>query len=103
VSDPAGEDASPHRPEEEVEVDSFGDVTELEAHGPAGSGVRVKGRGSPVFLTRLAYPPAFALVGLAGAVAVLVAGRPFWQAAAVFVAGILLALAVRGLRAPPPR
>lgn len=72
--------------EETADIESLSSVSEVEATGPGGAGVRVKGQGPPADVARVVVGPAFSLTGFASATAVLAAGRPFWQACALFAA-----------------
>jgi len=89
--------------EDTLEVKSFGKVpeSEVELKGPAGSGVSLRGPEGVLRLFRIAAPAAFVLVGLILSGSIILAGRPFKYALAVFGASVLIAALARWM--PRPR
>ncbi len=92
MTQPSGDELPDSEPAGTAKVSSFGQVSELQAEfSPTGGGkFSLKGAGTPGYLVGLVVLPLLCLFGVVGAVVLLLADKPFWQAAVVF--GVCLAI-----------
>lgn len=88
MSDPSDDEQSDPSPQvaTTASIESFAEVSEaaVEVNPTGGAKFWLKGIATPGDLARLAFAPALSLLGLLAGVALLLADKPFWEAAVVF-------------------